>query len=97
MLDFGTTAKELKESLLQNSKDNIHGFNFLNIDVRSLNSTGPYNVSLLAAPSSTTIIDTTGFVVTSVEQIDLGDTQTLARRVYFLDHHEFHKRWQNED
>ena len=32
-IDFATTAKELKASLLQNSTSTNHGFNFLNIDV----------------------------------------------------------------
>jgi hypothetical protein len=57
LIDFGTTMGELRSTVgntlsTATATDRLHGFNFLNLDVRSFNNTGTFNVYLLNASSN---------------------------------------------
>ncbi|MHA7646526.1 hypothetical protein [Nitrosopumilus sp. S4] len=57
--DIETDAADLQSTVLD--KDELRGFSFLNLDVRSLNMTGPYSVYLLNSSAGTDVIsDATG-------------------------------------
>jgi len=58
VIDLRTTIDELRKSIRNPDAGNtFHGFNFLNLDVRSLNQTGTFDVYLLN--STVNIIDST--------------------------------------
>jgi len=80
VIDYRTTAEELKKSLLQNSTASNHGFNFLNIDVRSLNGSGTYDVYL--TNTTTNLIDDVSGNVNAYETILLGTVS--AQDLIFL-------------
>ncbi|MBS3922481.1 MAG: hypothetical protein KGZ37_04945 [Nitrosarchaeum sp.] len=53
VIDFGTTYAELLKSIRSNnSTSTFHGFNFLNLDVRGITTTGTVDVYLLNATGS---------------------------------------------
>ncbi|MCV0410959.1 hypothetical protein [Nitrosopumilus sp.] len=58
VIDFNTTFDELKNTIRDTTSSTFHGFNFLNIDVRSLQSSGVVDVYLLN--STDQIINSTG-------------------------------------
>jgi hypothetical protein len=47
IIDFNTTFGELKKSIRDTTDSTFHGFNFLNLDVRGIQSTGTVDVYLL--------------------------------------------------
>jgi hypothetical protein len=55
LIDFQTTMGELRQSIGDTrtaASDRLHGFNLLNLDVRSFNNTGTFNVYLLNSSSN---------------------------------------------
>ncbi len=67
VVDLRTTADELRKSIRDPtaSGGSFHGFNFLNLDVRSLNGSGTFDVYLLNSTSD--IINSTGLVSQTAE------------------------------
>jgi hypothetical protein len=57
VIDLGTTVDELRKTIRNPEGSNFHGFNFLNVDLRSLNTTGTFDVYLINRTGS--IIDST--------------------------------------
>ncbi|MEC4849345.1 MAG: hypothetical protein RI100_09180 [Nitrosarchaeum sp.] len=47
VIDLRTTVDELRKTIRNPEGGSFHGFNFLNLDVRSLNTTGTFDVYLL--------------------------------------------------
>jgi hypothetical protein len=65
VIDFNTTFEELSKSIRDNDNTGVgafHGFNFLNLDVRSIVSSGTVDVYLL---NGTDIINTSGLVASN--------------------------------
>ena len=62
IIDLGTDIGELRKTIRDPtaSAGTFHGFNFLNLDVRSLNNTGTYDVYLLNTTGTNIINPTTG-------------------------------------
>ncbi|MCV0373533.1 MAG: hypothetical protein K5793_08290 [Nitrosarchaeum sp.] len=56
--DYRSNAGDLKDTVLD--KDVLRGFSFFNLDVRSLNATGPFDVYLLNKTGTTNIIGANG-------------------------------------
>lgn len=56
IIDLGTTMGELKKTIRDPTAGTFNGFNFLNLDVRSISSTGTFDVYLL---------NNTGDIITS--------------------------------
>ncbi|QLH11559.1 hypothetical protein [Nitrosarchaeum sp. AC2] len=74
IIDFRSTYGELKNTIRDPSAGTFHGFNFLNLDVRSLNTTGTFDVYLLN--STGTIINTSTGILSnnvSIGGLLLGD------------------------
>ncbi|EIJ65645.1 hypothetical protein BD31_I0645 [Candidatus Nitrosopumilus salaria BD31] len=72
VIDFETTIGELRKSINNaNSTGDFHGFNFLNLDVRGLSSTGTVDVWLLNSTSEI-IIDTGASGAGNVTKTGLG-------------------------
>ncbi|MGI0055760.1 MAG: hypothetical protein ACREAK_00120 [Nitrosarchaeum sp.] len=62
VVDLRTTVDELRKTIRNPSTGNFHGFNFFNLDVKSISTTGTFDVYLL---NSTTNIITGGLVTSS--------------------------------
>ncbi|MGY5144587.1 MAG: beta strand repeat-containing protein [Candidatus Nitrosopumilus sp. bin_32a] len=73
VIDFQTTLGDLRSTLGNTNStatERLEGFNFLNMDVRSFNSTGVYSVYLLNA--TTNIIETNGSIDATVGKVLLA-------------------------
>jgi len=69
--DLKTTASDLQSTVLD--KDVLRGFSFLNIDVRSLGFTGPYDVYLLNNTAGTDIIGANGTLTPTTFSFVVGN------------------------
>ena len=72
ILDFQTTMGELRSSITDTGDGDgrLHGINLLNLDVRSFNNTGTFDVHLLNA--TTDIIPSAGVVSGTVESLRIA-------------------------
>ena len=83
-IDLGVTAEELFNSISNPQgvgiDNRLHGFNLLNLDLRSINATGTFNVFLLNQTTGTAIFsgNQTTPGITAIQLVNGTDAQSLS-------------------
>lgn len=73
VIDLGTTLSDLKSTIRDNDDSTFHGFNLLNVDLRSISTTGTFDVYLLNTTATGGVITTGGSVNTDVNVIGIAN------------------------